>query len=98
MRKLFYASFLMIFLLSACAGNTTPTATTAPSTQIPATQMFVTQVPASQAPLTQAPATAQPVVTNPPGCTRTLHPSLLMSPCQITPTSITAMSFTKCGG
>ncbi len=69
MRKLFYASLLMTFLLSACAGKATPAATVAPSTQIPATQVFVTQVPASQASPTQAPATAQPVVTNPPGCT-----------------------------
>ncbi len=69
MKKLFYVSLLMIFLLSACAGNATPAATVAPSTQVPTTQAFVTQVPASQPPPTQAPATAEPVVTNPPGCT-----------------------------
>ncbi len=67
MRKLFYASLLMFFLLSACGGNATPAATVAPS-QVPTTQAFVTQVPASQPP-TQVPATDQPVVTNPPGCT-----------------------------
>ena len=69
MKKLLYASLLMIFLLSACAGNATPAATAVPSTQTPAAQVFVTQVPASQLPPTQVPATAEPIVTNPPGCT-----------------------------
>ena len=69
MKKLLYSSFLMVFLLSACAGNATPVATVVPSTQTPAAQVFVTQVPSSQLPPTQAPATAEPVVTNPPGCT-----------------------------
>jgi uncharacterized protein YkwD len=69
MKKLLYISLLMIFLLSACAGNAASTATVVPSTQTPAAQVFVTQVPSLQLPPTQAPATAQPVVTNPPGCT-----------------------------
>jgi len=69
MKKLLYASLLMIFLLSACAGNATPVATVVPSTQTPAAQVFVTQVPASQLPPTQVSATAEPIVTNPAGCT-----------------------------
>ena len=69
MKKLLYSSLLMIFLLSACAGNATPVATVVPSTQTPAAQVFITQVPASQLPPTQVPATAEPIVTNPAGCT-----------------------------
>jgi hypothetical protein len=69
MKKLLYTSLLMIFLLSACAGNATPVATVVPSIQTPAAQVFVTQAPASQLPPTQAPATAESFVTNPPGCT-----------------------------
>ena len=69
MKKLLYTSLLMIFLLSACAGNATPVATVVPSIQTPAAQVFITQAPASQLPPTQAPATAEPIVTNPPGCT-----------------------------
>ena len=69
MKKLFYSSLLMIFLLSACAGNATPVATVVPSTQTPAAQVFITQAPAPQLPPTQVPATAEPIVTNPPGCT-----------------------------
>ena len=69
MKKLLYASLLMLFLLSACAGNATPVATIVPSTQTPAAQVFVTQAPSSQLPPTQASATAEPIVTNPAGCT-----------------------------
>ncbi len=69
MKKLLYASLLMIFLLSACAGNASPVATVVPPTQTPAAQVFITQVPASQLPPTQVSATAEPIVTNPAGCT-----------------------------
>jgi uncharacterized protein YkwD len=69
MKKLLYASLLIIFLLSACAGNATPAATVVPSTQTPTAQVFVTQIPASQLPPTQVSATAEPIVTNPAGCT-----------------------------
>ena len=69
MKKLLYTSLLMIFLLSACAGNATPVATVVPSTQTPTAQVFITQASAPQLPPTQAPATAEPIVTNPAGCT-----------------------------
>ena len=56
MKKVFYASLLMAFLLSACAGNVTPAATESPATKAPATK----------APAAQVPPTA---IVNPPNCT-----------------------------
>jgi len=56
MKKVFYASLLMAFLLSACAGNVTPAATESPAAKAPATK----------APAAQVPPTA---IVNPPNCT-----------------------------
>ncbi len=55
MKKLFYTSLVMVFLLSACAGRATPTATKSPATKTPATQPPSTKVPTA--------------IVNPPNCT-----------------------------
>lgn len=64
MKKLFLTSLLLIFFLSACGSNPTPTPTSAPPTGVPPTALPPTAVSASPTP---TPSTTAP--SNTPGCT-----------------------------